>query len=92
MRFLDPADVDTFQRLDFIDMPPKAVEHELRAGQLMLDRVLGDDELIAETEPTDLDFQQRVDRFRDLVLKLSGAQNADPALGSKEHCKPRSIP
>ena len=58
----------------------------------MLDRVLGDDELVGETKPSNLDFQQCVDRFGDLVLKLAGAENADPALSGKEHRKPGGIP
>jgi hypothetical protein len=89
---LDPADVYAFERLDFIDMPPKAVEHELRAGQLMPDRILGDDELIRKSEPTDLDFEQRIDRLRDLVLKLTGAEDTDPALRCEKDCKSCRIP
>lgn len=92
MCLLDPADVDAFERLDFINVPPEAVEHELRAGQLMPDRVLGDDELIGKPKPTNLDFEQRVDRLRDLVLKLAGAEDADPALRCQEDCKACGVP
>ena len=58
----------------------------------MLDRVLGDDELISEAEPPDLDFQKGVDGFSYLVLKLTSAENTNPALGSKEHREPCRIP
>jgi hypothetical protein len=58
----------------------------------MPDRILGDDELIGKPKATNLDFQQRTDRLRDPVLKLTGAENTDSALRRQEDRKPCGIP
>jgi hypothetical protein len=59
---------------------------------LCLIGILGDDELIGKSEASDLDFQQRINRLRDLVLKLAGTEDADPALRCQKDRKPGGIP
>lgn len=60
MRLFDPADIDAFRRLDFVDVAPEAVEDELGPGLLVPDGVLQDLELGTEPEAFDLGLQERV--------------------------------
>src|SRR6185312_12745506 len=92
MRLLDPQDVNAFQRLDFVDVSPQAIEQKLRTGATMNDRVVGDLELATQSKPLDLYLEQRIDRLGNLVLELTRAAHANLALLCKERSKPRSVP
>ncbi len=72
LRFLHPANIDAFERLDFLDRLAQALEDEQRAG-VAGDRRFGDLEPALQAEIPDLILQQPVDRVGDGALVLAGA-------------------
>ena len=82
LRFLDPADVDSFDAFDGLEVVVKASEDEIAAVDVA-DAVASDFEAL-QAEFFDGAGEELVDGVRDGILELTGAEHGDRLYGGSE--------